>query len=145
MVTGVYILTYRAGRRQVIFSWDLDNIQTSDTTAPIGIIMRNIEIKAKIKDYANICKIAEELSGGTSTLIKQDDTFYSVNEGRLKMRIYADEAATLVRYDRKNEEGPKLSNYELLQFSAEDAGKAKLLDDMLKKCLGVRGRVVKER
>lgn len=107
--------------------------------------MRNVEIKAKIRDYENICKIAEKLSGGASTLIKQDDTFYSVNVGRLKMRFYADEAATLVRYDRNDEGGPKLSNYELLQFTPDEAGKAKLLDEMLKKCLGMRGRVVKER
>ncbi|KOB67136.1 Adenylate cyclase, partial [Operophtera brumata] len=106
--------------------------------------MRNVEIKAKIRDYENICKIAEEISDGASTLIKQDDTFYNVNEGRLKMRFYADEAATLVQYDRKDEGGPKLCDYELLQFTPDEAGKAKLLDDMLKKCLGIRGRVVKE-
>lgn len=107
--------------------------------------MRNVEIKAKIEDYDNICKIAEELSHGAPTIIEQDDTFYSVKEGRLKMRFYADNAATLVRYDRADEGGPKLSNYELLQFTAEDDGKAKLLDQMLKKCLGIRGRVVKKR
>ncbi|XP_021198892.3 uncharacterized protein LOC110382578 [Helicoverpa armigera] len=107
--------------------------------------MRNVEIKAKITDYDNICKIAQELSGGPAKIINQDDTFYKVNEGRLKMRIYEDSSATLVRYDRSDEGGPKLSNYELLNFSVEDKDKAKLLDDMLKKCLGIRGRVVKER
>ncbi|XP_047039466.1 uncharacterized protein LOC124644255 [Helicoverpa zea] len=107
--------------------------------------MRNVEIKAKITDYDNICKIAQELSGGPAKIINQDDTFYKVNEGRLKMRIYEDSSATLVRYDRSDEGGPKLSNYELLDFSVEEKEKAKLLDDMLKKCLGIRGRVVKER
>lgn len=107
--------------------------------------MRNVEIKAKVEDYDSICKIAEELSGGAATIIEQDDTFYSVKEGRLKMRFYADNAATLVRYGREDEEGPKLCNYELLQFTAEEAGKAKLLDEMLQKCLGTRGRVVKKR
>ncbi|CAH1642031.1 unnamed protein product [Spodoptera littoralis] len=107
--------------------------------------MRNVEIKAKITDYENICKVANELSGGPPTIIKQDDTFYNVQEGRLKMRIYADSAATLVRYDRDDVEGPKLSNYELLDFTVNESEKAKLLDEMLKKCLGVRGRVVKER
>ncbi|CAB3262385.1 unnamed protein product [Arctia plantaginis] len=104
--------------------------------------LRNVEIKAKITDYDNICKVAEELSGKSATLIKQDDTFYNVNEGRLKLRTFEEASATLVRYDRVDEGGPKLSNYELLQFDSEQA---KLLDTMLKKCLGIRGRVVKER
>lgn len=107
--------------------------------------MRNVEIKAKITDYENICKVAQELSGGPPTILNQDDTFYKVHEGRLKMRIYADSSATLVRYDRADEGGPKLSNYELLDFSVNESVKAKLLDEMLKKCLGIRGRVVKER
>lgn len=107
--------------------------------------MRNVEIKGKIRDYDKICKVAEELSGGPPTLIKQNDIFYKVNNGRLKMRFYADSAATLVRYDRSKEKGPKLANYELLQFTTAEYEKAKLLDDMLKKCLGAQGRVVKER
>lgn len=107
--------------------------------------MRNVEIKAKIKDYDKICKVAERLSNGPPTLIKQSDTFYTVNTGRLKMRFYEDSAATLVRYDRDDEIGPKCSNYELLQFSAAENDKAKLLDVMLQKCLGARGKVVKQR
>ncbi|KAF9812355.1 hypothetical protein SFRURICE_005466 [Spodoptera frugiperda] len=84
--------------------------------APVNPLeaMRNVEIKAKITDYENICKVANELSGGPPTIIKQDDTFYNVQEGRLKMRTYADSSATLVRYDRDDIEGPKLSNYDKL-------------------------------
>ncbi|XP_063543960.1 uncharacterized protein LOC134752260 [Cydia strobilella] len=107
--------------------------------------MRNVEIKARITDYENICKVAAELSQSEGTVIKQDDTFYRVNDGRLKMRFYADSSATLVRYDRDNDGGPKLCNYELLEFSANESEKALLLDSMLRKCLGARGRVVKER
>lgn len=107
--------------------------------------MRNVEIKAKITDYENICKVAEDLSGSPPTLINQDDTFYNVNEGRLKMRNFEDSSAVLVRYDRTDEGGPKLSNYDLLNFSKTECEKAKLLDEMLKKCLGVRGRVIKKR
>ncbi|XP_059056447.1 uncharacterized protein LOC131850271 [Achroia grisella] len=107
--------------------------------------MRNIEIKARITNYDNICKIAEELSGGPPTVIVQDDTFYRVNSGRLKMRFYADSSATLVRYDRDDEGGPKLSDYDLVQFPTAEKEKAKQLDEILRKCLGPRGRVIKER
>ncbi|KAG6459156.1 uncharacterized protein LOC115449327 [Manduca sexta] len=107
--------------------------------------MRNVEIKAVIKDYSNICLKAEELSGSPATIIKQDDTFYRVNEGRLKMRFYADHSATLIRYERDDKNGPKLSNYELLHFSVDESEKAKLLDEMLKNCMGETGRVQKTR
>lgn len=107
--------------------------------------MRNVEIKARITNLENICKVAEELSGGPPSIIKQDDTFYRVNNGRLKMRYYADNSATLVRYSRDDLEGPKLADYDLLQFSVAEGEKAKLLDKMLRNCLGARGRVVKER
>ncbi|XP_045781646.1 uncharacterized protein LOC123878495 [Maniola jurtina] len=107
--------------------------------------MRNVEIKAKISDYDAICEIAEALSGSPPTVIQQDDTFYKVNKGRLKMRVYANTSATLVRYDRDDKEGPKLCDYDLLQFSVSESKKAKDLDDILQKCLGIRGRVVKER
>ncbi|CAK1587559.1 unnamed protein product [Parnassius mnemosyne] len=107
--------------------------------------MRNVEIKAKVHDVEKICKIAEELSGAPCTVIHQDDIFYKVNNGRLKMRNFPDSSAVLVRYSRVDEGGPKLSDYELLEFSASDSDKAKLLDEMLQKCLGIRGRVIKER
>lgn len=107
--------------------------------------MRNVEIKGKVNDVEKICKIAEKLSGGPATVINQDDIFYKVNDGRLKLRRYPDSSAVLVRYSRNDEGGPKLSNYELLEFSANEIDRAKLLDEMLQKCLGVRGRVIKER
>ncbi|CAH0730183.1 unnamed protein product, partial [Brenthis ino] len=107
--------------------------------------MRNVEIKAKVHDIESICKIAENLSGTKPTIIQQDDTFYKVNSGRLKLRFYADESATLVRYDRDDTEGPKLCDYNLLQFSKNEKEKAMLLDNMLTKCVGTRGKVVKER
>nr|XP_026489373.1 uncharacterized protein LOC113395871 [Vanessa tameamea] len=107
--------------------------------------MRNVEIKAKVNDFDEICKIAEELSGAPPTIIHQNDTFYKVNTGRLKLRVYADKSATLVRYDRDDEQGPKLSNYDLLEFSVNESAKIKTFDDIMKKCLGVRGNVIKER
>ncbi|XP_068625827.1 uncharacterized protein [Battus philenor] len=107
--------------------------------------MRNVEIKGKVHDVERICRIAEELSGGPCTIINQNDVFYKVTDGRLKMRFFPDSSAVLVRYSRDDEGGPKLCNYELLEFSVNEKDKAKLLDEMLQKCVGLRGRVVKER
>lgn len=109
--------------------------------------MRNIEIKARVNDIEEILRIASELSNSSGILIKQDDTFYNVANGRLKMRFYEDgvEAATLVRYDREDVQGPKMSCYDLLHFAKEEGEKAKLLDEMLSKSLGKKGRVQKKR
>ncbi|XP_013139275.1 PREDICTED: uncharacterized protein LOC106103906 [Papilio polytes] len=107
--------------------------------------MRNIEIKAKVHNVEEICKKAAELSGSSCIIIKQDDVFYKVNDGRLKMRKFPNSAAVLVRYSRDDEEGPKLSNYDLLEFSPVESKKAEQLDNILQKCLGIRGRVIKER
>ncbi|XP_053608510.1 uncharacterized protein LOC128674157 [Plodia interpunctella] len=107
--------------------------------------MRNVEIKARITDYDKICNVAEDLSGGPATVIIQDDTFYHVNSGRLKMRFYGDSSATLVRYDREDTPEAKQSDYDLVQFSVRDSEKARDLDNILRKCLGAKGRVVKER
>ncbi|KPJ02296.1 hypothetical protein RR46_08093 [Papilio xuthus] len=107
--------------------------------------MRNIEIKAKVHNVEEICKKAEELSGGPCVIIKQDDVFYKVNDGRLKLRRFPDSSAVLVRYSRDDEGGPKLCNYDLLEFSADENKKAEELDNILQKCLGIRGRVIKER
>lgn len=112
--------------------------------------MRNIEIKAYVHDIDNIVKIANELSDKPLHIIKQHDVFYNVVNGRLKMRFYGEDSggensATLVRYDREDTEGPKLADYDLLQFSKTDEAKAQLLDDILKKTIGAKGTVIKER
>lgn len=50
--------------------------------------MRNIEIKAKIQDVDHVILKAQELSNTKETIIKQHDTFFKVQEGRLKLRKF---------------------------------------------------------
>lgn len=58
--------------------------------------MRNIEIKAKIQDVNHTISKAKELSKSDKTIIKQHDTFFKVQEGRLKLRKF--EARLLILY-----------------------------------------------
>lgn len=51
-------------------------------------IMRNIEIKAKVKDVKSLIEKAKELSKSKGEEIKQHDIFYNIPNGRLKLRIY---------------------------------------------------------
>jgi adenylate cyclase class IV len=47
---------------------------------------RNIEIKARIASVEVLRARAEALSGAPAVLIVQDDSFFSVPHGRLKLR-----------------------------------------------------------
>lgn len=50
--------------------------------------MRNVEIKARVKNISKIINIARTLSGKQEQIIKQHDTFYNCNHGRLKLRKF---------------------------------------------------------
>lgn len=50
--------------------------------------MRNIEIKAKVRCVSDLIKKAANLSSSGEQIIKQEDTFYKVPEGRLKLRKF---------------------------------------------------------
>lgn len=50
--------------------------------------MRNVEIKAKVRNLADLISRAKKLSDSEGTLIPQNDTFYKVQQGRLKLRKF---------------------------------------------------------
>lgn len=50
--------------------------------------MRNVEVKAVAKNLDRIIEISKKLSGSPGITIKQHDTFYTVNKGRLKLRRF---------------------------------------------------------
>ena len=51
-------------------------------------MLRNVEIKAKIRNLEDIVSKAKQLSKSESEVIKQDDIFFKVPQGRLKLRTY---------------------------------------------------------
>lgn len=51
-------------------------------------LMRNVEIKARVKDLDVLIKTAETVSKSGGTIIKQEDTFFKVPQGRLKIRKF---------------------------------------------------------
>jgi len=46
----------------------------------------NIEIKARVADLANTCRLAETICNAPPIKIEQDDTFFFCPNGRLKLR-----------------------------------------------------------
>lgn len=49
---------------------------------------RNVEIKAKIRDITRIISIAKQLCNNDGEILKQEDIFFKVQSGRLKLRNF---------------------------------------------------------
>ncbi len=77
-------------------------------------------------------------------LIDQDDTFYPVPHGRLKLRRFADGSAELIHYTRADDVAARASDY--VRLPVPDAAAAQALDQALQRALGgSAGRVRKRR
>jgi predicted adenylyl cyclase CyaB len=101
---------------------------------------RNVEIKARVADLEAARHNAARLSGEPCTLLTQEDTFFQVPKGRLKLRVLSPSEAQLIYYERADRAGPKTSNY----FVTPVADPSSLLA-VLSAGLGVRGVVRKQR
>ena len=101
---------------------------------------RNIEIKARIDSVDALLPRAQALAGEKPQAIHQDDTFFGVPHGRLKLREFADGSAELIHYHRPDSAQAKASDY--VRVPAPDA--AALREALARGC-GVLGRVRKER
>lgn len=60
--------------------------------------MRNVEIKAKVRNLTAIIEKAKKLSDINCEVIKQHDTFFKVPQGRLKLRKYEVRKQILIKY-----------------------------------------------
>jgi len=100
----------------------------------------NIEIKARVRGFAEIKSRAEKLSDTPVDIIPQEDTFFNVPEGRLKLRILASDNAQLIFYTRPDQEGPKRSDYHIARTSDPEN-----LKRVLELAYGIRGVVKKTR
>jgi adenylate cyclase class IV len=101
---------------------------------------RNIEIKARIPSVEMLLPPARALAGGDAVRIDQDDSFYRVPHGRLKLRRFADGSAELIHYHRADTAEAKASDY--VRVPVADAG---ALHEALSRGCGLLGRVRKQR
>lgn len=72
---------------------------------------RNVEIKARLKDFDVQFGIAKSICESDGEVIHQEDVFFACDRGRLKLRIFSDDDAQLIYYVRPDQLGPKTSNY----------------------------------
>lgn len=101
---------------------------------------RNIEIKARIDSIEALMPKARALAQRDAELIAQDDAFFRVPHGRLKLREFADGRAELIHYHRADTVEAKLSDYR--RVPVPDAA---ALREALERALGMLGRVRKQR
>ena len=101
---------------------------------------RNIEIKARIGGIEDLLPRARALAGHEAQLIEQDDTFFVVPHGRLKLREFADGSAELIHYHRADTAQAKASDY--VRVPVPDAT---ALREALQRGCGLLGRVQKKR
>lgn len=100
----------------------------------------NIEIKARVRDFAGIRSRAGKLSDTPVEVIPQVDTFFNVPQGRLKLRVLAPDRGQLIYYTRPDQEGPKRSDYHIAYTTDPEN-----LKRVLELAYGIRGVVKKTR
>ena len=100
----------------------------------------NIEIKARARNFVEIKNRAELLSDTPIEIISQEDTFFNIDHGRLKLRILAPDRGQLIYYERADQEGPKRSDYHIAHTSDPEN-----LKRVLELAYGIRGIVRKTR
>jgi len=118
----------------------------------LSAVPRNIEIKARIDaveamlpratSLADTPEGAPEGAPLAPELIEQDDSFYAVPQGRMKLRRFADGSAELIHYQRPDDVGARASDYVRVPL---DAASAPALHEALTRGLGLLGRVRKRR
>ncbi len=100
----------------------------------------NIEIKAILHGRAAALAAAASLADSGPEIIHQEDVFFHCEGARLKLRIFDPEHGELIRYERPNEAGAKLSRYSIARTSTPY-----VLLDILTCTLGQLGTVKKIR
>ena len=105
--------------------------------------MRNIEIKARLKNISESMNVAARLAGAQPhARLRQVDTYFKAPNGRLKLREEQGEGAknVLIFYRRPDQTGPKRSDYEMVATDSPAT-----LKRALSEAMGVRIVVVKQR
>jgi predicted adenylyl cyclase CyaB len=102
---------------------------------------RNIEIKARAHQFDQLLARAAALASEPPMIYRQQDFFYDVPNGRLKLRQFDDNTpAELIFYQRDDRDGPKVSYYSRSPVTNPEATHA-----LLAQALNTRGIVNKER
>ena len=101
---------------------------------------RNVEIKAHIQSIELLAERVSAIADEGPIEMLQDDTFFTCERGRIKLRAFSAAEGQLIFYQRPNETGPKESSYIISPIAAPNS-----LREALSLAYGQVGRVRKHR
>ncbi len=101
--------------------------------------MRNIELKARLRDPAAARQAARRLSTSRLGELRQVDTYFNCRAGRLKLR-QMDDRTELIWYERPDSAEAKASDYQIVEVADGEALKLALAG-----ACGVKAVVTKRR
>jgi predicted adenylyl cyclase CyaB len=101
---------------------------------------RNVELKARDLDPGRSAAACESLGAQARGVLKQQDTYFRVSHGRLKLREEEGATAQLIAYERPDLAEQRESSYRIVAVEDAEGLKAALAG-----ALGVSVTVAKER
>jgi predicted adenylyl cyclase CyaB len=102
---------------------------------------RNVEIKLRLPQAHDLAaRLRHELGARNVGLLQQEDVFFHVPRGRLKLRLQPQRPAQLIAYERADAAQLRASDYRIVEC---DDGEGLL--QLLTETLGEMGRVRKRR
>ena len=101
---------------------------------------RNVEIQARVADPEGLRTVVAELADGPPEELRQQDTFFVCEEGRLKLRRHPDGSGELIFYQRPDATEPSES-----RFSKTPVDEPITMLTVLGDALGITGVVRKSR
>lgn len=106
----------------------------------MGPARRNLELKAVDRDPEESREVCEGLGAEVGGVLLQEDTYFDVPRGRLKLRREEGASAHLIAYERSNDSGQRESRYRIVEVE-DDAE----LEAALASALGIKAVVKKAR
>ena len=100
----------------------------------------NYELKARLPSLAKARTQAQECGAIFQGMLRQEDIYFRVPRGRLKLRLIEGAESELIYYERSNTDLERWSDY-----TREPVGDGAALKEILTQALGVRAVVKKER
>ncbi len=104
---------------------------------------KNFEIKTKLSNPKSTKPLLKSLCLGNSAIREkqlQEDIYYKVTQGRLKLRIINGRTGNLIHYFRNNKTGKRVSKYTISETNTP-----RELDSILSSLYGVKVKVKKYR
>jgi predicted adenylyl cyclase CyaB len=106
----------------------------------MGPARRNLELKAIDRDPEGSREICEGLGAEAGGTLLQEDTYFDVPRGRLKLRRERGASAHLIAYERSNDSGQRESRYRIVEVGDDIE-----LEAALASALGIKAVVKKAR